>query len=447
MADTWAEMEFGNLDLGDERLNKRAVKMIDTFSKAPKSSIPQACQGWAETQATYRFYANENVTWDKLLTAHIDQVEHRISLSEEPVILCIQDTTELDFNGQETEGLGRLSYDAQRGMYLHPTLCITPDRIPLGVSDAWMWARGKSKEEDQKKPSIQESDRWIEGYERVAEMSERCPKSRLVYVADREGDILRLMERSKALNSPADWLVRAKHNRKLSADENLWDSVDKQEVMSRVRFIKPRKKGEKSRQVKQEIKVLRCTFPVKGKEGIEVTLVQAKEVNPPQGKAPLVWRLLSNRIVENEGQASELIDWYRCRWEIEMFFDILKVGCKVEKLQLSSKERIEKALIMAMVVAWRIMYFMRLGRICPDLPSELIFDSLEWKSSYALLDKKIPKKVPTLNAVLRNLATLGGFLGRKSDGDPGAKSIWIGFQRIQDCVYGIQIADKLKGLV
>jgi len=446
MTETWAEMEFRNLDLGDERLNKRAVKLIATFVKAPKLSIPQACQGWAETQATYRFYANENVTWEKLLMAHTSQVEQRIIASEEPVILCLQDTTELDFNGQETEDLGRLSYDAQRGMYLHPTLCITPDRIPLGISDAWMWARGKSKAEDQNNPTIKESDRWIEGYERVAEMADRCPKSRLVYVADREGDILSLMQKSKDLKVPADWLVRAKHNRKLSADEKLWDSIDKQEVMSRVSFIKPRKKGEKSRQVQQEIKVLRCTFPVKGKDGVEVTLVQAKEINPPKGTSPLIWRLLSNRTVENEAQACELINWYRCRWEIEMFFDILKVGCKVEKLQLSSKERIEKALVMAMVVAWRVMYLMRLGRICPDLPAELIFDSLEWKSSYGLLDKKIPKKVPTLNAVLRNLATLGGFLGRKSDGEPGAKSIWIGFQRIQDCVYGIQMARKLKGV-
>ena len=114
------------------------------------------------------------MTCDKLLTTHTGQVEHRIILSEEPVILCIQDTTELDFNGQETEGLGRLSYDAQRGMYLHPTLCITPDRIPLRISDAWMWARGKRKKEDQQKPTIKESDRWVEGYERIAEMSERC---------------------------------------------------------------------------------------------------------------------------------------------------------------------------------------------------------------------------------------------------------------------------------
>ena len=446
MTDNWAEMEFRNLDLGDERLNKRAVILINALTKAPKLSIPQACQGWAKTQATYRFYANENVTWEKLLVAHTEQVEQRIIASKESIVLCLQDTTELDFNGQEIEGLGRLSYDAQKGMYLHPTFCITPDRIPLGISDAWMWSRGKSKKEDQEKSTIKESDRWIEGYERVAEMAERCPETRLIYIADREGDILSLMQKSKALNTPADWLVRAKHNRKLSADGKLWDSVDKQEVMGGISFIKPRKKGEKSRQIQQEIKVLRCTFPVKGKEGIDVTLVQAKEINPPKGKVPLIWRLLSNRIVENAAQACELIDWYRCRWEIEMFFDILKIGCKVEKLQLSSKERIEKALIMAMIVAWRVMYLMRLGRVCPDLPAELVFDALEWKSSYGLLNKEIPKKVPTLNAVLRNIATLGGFLGRKSDGDPGTKSIWLGFQRIQYCVYGIQMAKKLKGL-
>jgi len=442
----WAEMEFRDLDLGDKRIKKRAVKFLETLAKSPKASIPQACQGWAETQAAYRFYSNESVTWEKLLKAHTDQVEQRIISSEDPVILCLQDTTELDFNGQETEDLGRLSYDAQRGMYLHQTLCITPERIPLGISDAWMWSRGKTKKEDRECPHIKESHRWIEGYERVAEMADRCPQNRLVYVADREGDILSLMARAKALNTPADWLVRAKHNRKLSKDERLWDRLDKQEVMSRISFIKPRKKGEKSRQIQQELKVLRCTFPVRGKEGIAVTLVQAKEVNPPKGKSPIIWRLLSNRTVENEEQACELIDWYRCRWEIEMFFDVLKVGCKVEKLQLSSKERIEKALIMAMIVTWRAMYLMRLGRTCPDLPAELIFDSLEWKSSYVLLEKTVPKKVPTLNTVLRNLATLGGFLGRKSDGDPGAKSIWIGFQRIQDCVFGIQMARKLEGL-
>ncbi|MDO9168035.1 MAG: IS4 family transposase [Methylobacter sp.] len=248
---TWANTEFRNLDLGDKRLKNRAIKLIENLAKSPKSSIPESCQGWAETQATYRFYANENVTWDKVLQGHADNVEERIRLSDSAVILCLQDTTELDFNGKQTEDLGRLSYDAQRGMYLHPTLCVTPDRIPLGVTDAWMWARGKSKENDQQQDTIKESCRWIEGYERVAEMAERCPEQKLVYVADREGDILNLMIRSMELNYPADWLVRAKHNRKVASDEKLWDLVDKQPITSRINFIKPRKKGEKSRKVQQ----------------------------------------------------------------------------------------------------------------------------------------------------------------------------------------------------
>lgn len=444
---SWAETELADLDLGDERINKRAVKLLNSFSKAPKLSIPKACQGWAETQAAYRFYANDSVTWDKLLESHSNQAEERIQQSKEPVVLCLQDTTELNFNGQDIKDLGRLSYDAQRGMYLHPTLCVTPDRIPLGITDAWMWSRGKTKKEDQDNGTVKESLRWIEGYERVAEMAERCSDTRLIYVADREGDILNLMKISAALNYPADWLIRAKHNRKLTTDEKLWDKVDKQEVTSRVAFIKPKRKGEKPRQIKQEIKVLRCVLPIKGKDGLEVTLVQAKEIDPPNGRPALTWRLLTNRLVETEDQALEVIDWYRCRWEIEMFFDVLKVGCQVEKLQLCSKERIEKALVMAMIITWRVMYLMRLGRVCPELPAGLIFDPLEWKSSYVLLEKKLPKKMPLLNAVLRNLAQLGGFLGRKSDGDPGTKSIWIGFQRMQDCVYGVQMAEKIKELI
>ena len=109
-----------------------------------------------------------------------------------------------------------------------------------------------------------------------------------------------------------------------------------------------------------------------------------KEINPPKGCRPIVWRLMTNRRVQNELDTIEMIDWYRCRWEIEMFFDVLKVGCQVEKLQLATRERIEKALALYMIITWRVMYLMRLGRICPDLPADLVFDELEWKSSYLL---------------------------------------------------------------
>ena len=202
--------------------------------------------------------------------------------------------------------------------------------------------------------------------------------------------------------------------------------------------------GEPARKILQEVKVLHYRLSPKGKSPIEMTLVQAQEINSPAGSQPIVWRLLTNRQVGNPEQAFEIINWYRSRWEIEMFFDVLKTGCRVEKLQLGTKERVEKALMLYMIVTWRVMYLMRLGRNCPELPADLVFDPLEWKSSYLLGKKALPDGIPSINDVIRNLAALGGFLARTSDGEPGAKSIWKGFQRIQDCIYGIQIGIDLQ---
>jgi len=266
----WSASEFSTLDLGDARLNNRAVKMLSAMANAPNSSLPEACCGWADTIAAYRFFMNDSVSAEGLLKAHSEATEQRIRQSGSPVILCVQDTTELNFNGQEIEELGRLSYDAQRGMYLHPTLCITPERIALGVTDAWMWSRGKTKKADQESPSVKESIRWVEGYERVGEMAASLPESRLVYVADREGDMTALMQRAEQLGHPADWLVRAKHNRSLGNDEKLWNKVDRQVAMASIRFTKSRRKGEKPRHVRQEIKVLSCCLHPKSQTPVQV---------------------------------------------------------------------------------------------------------------------------------------------------------------------------------
>ena len=115
-------------------------------------------------------------------------------MSAYPVVLCLQDTTELDFNGQDAAGLGPLNYEARRGMYVHPTYAVTPEREPLGVLDAWMWAC-EERDKDSVRHEQKESTRWIEGYERVAEMAAAMPHTRLAYVADREADLLAMMAR------------------------------------------------------------------------------------------------------------------------------------------------------------------------------------------------------------------------------------------------------------
>ncbi|MDK2662176.1 IS4 family transposase [Cupriavidus sp. LEh21] len=189
-----------------------------------------------------------------VMQPHWERTAERVA--QFPVVLCIADTTELNFNGQEREGLGPLSYEAQRGMFLHPTYAVTPGREPLGVIDAWMWAR-EPKDADGNRGGIKESVRWIEGYERVAEQAALLPQTRLVYVTDREGDIAELMARAQELGQPADWLIRSQHNRNLAEGGKLWDSVDASPVLGEITFILPGRAGQKAREVKQELRARR----------------------------------------------------------------------------------------------------------------------------------------------------------------------------------------------
>ncbi len=439
----WAADEFKGIDLGDKRLDKRAVLLAERLARKPTASIPGACNGWAETQAAYRFLAQEKLEWSGILRPHWERTEQRMRAHS--VVLCVQDTTELDFNGQVIEGLGPLSYEAQRGMYLHPTYAVSPVREPLGVLDAWMWARAP-KDASGMRPGSKESERWIEGYARVAELAEQMPDTRLVYVADRESDMMELMVKARALNHAADWLVRSQHNRALPEGGKLWAQVLEGEPLGEIRFTLPRNKGRKARPVRPHIRARRVDLADDNGEPLEVTCVVATEIGAPAGVKPVEWRLLSNRAVEDLETAVELIEWYRVRWEIELLFLVLKEGCRVEALQLSTMERVERALALFLVVAWRVARLMRLGRTLPDLEAELLFEADEWHAAYILAEKPVPKTTPTLNEVLRTVAGLGGFLGRKGDREPGVKTIWLGLQRVMDFAAGIRHAREAQVL-
>ncbi|QRQ83739.1 IS4 family transposase [Cupriavidus oxalaticus] len=429
----WVDEEFETLDLGDPRRDRRAKALLKRFAAMPTASIPSACDGWGETMAAYRFLGNEEIAWRDLMQPHWERTAER--MGQFPVVLCIADTTELDFNGQEMEGAGPLSYEAQRGIYLHPTYAVTPDREPLGVVDAWMWAR-ELRDANGERGGIKESVRWIESYERVAEQAGTLPETRLVYVTDREGDIAALMQRAEELGHPADWLIRSQHNRSLGAEGKLWEAVEASEALGEITFILPGRAGQKAREVKQELRAQRVRLP--GKNGLALTCLVAQECGAPAGVKPVVWRLLTNREAQDLDAVIELIDWYRARWEIELFFHVLKNACKVEALQLSQMDRVERALVLYMVISWRIARLMRLGRTCPDLDASLFFDADEIRGTYLLSKKPRPQTPPTLNQMIRLIASLGGFLGRRGDGEPGVKTIWLGLQQVMVAAQTLQ---------
>ena len=431
--------EFAGAALGDERLNQRLVKLATRFADKPTASIPGACEDWSETQAAYRFFEQSSdqkrqLGWQDILAPHMACTEAR--MRQHPVVLCLQDTTELDFNGQETAGLGPLSHEARRGMYLHPTYVVTPDREPLGVTDAWMWAR-EAKGDDGQRPGILESRRWIEGYQRIAETAPEMPDTRLVYVADREADILELMQCAHHLGTPADWLIRSQHNRALPDGGKLWASVLAATPLGEIEFTMASRQGQAARDVRQQLWARPVSLP-DGRGGqLSVTCLIAREINAPAGCKPVEWRLLTNRVADGFAAAIELIDWYRCRWEIETFFHVLKNGCRVEALQLGNVAKLELALAVYLVVSWRLARLVKLGRTHPDLEASALFTETEWKGAYILAKKAIPKKPPTTRELVRQIAMLGGFLGRKGDGEPGVKTLWFGMQRLRDFVEGM----------
>lgn len=399
---------------------------MERMAADPTASVPQACQGWGETIAAYRFFDNGKVQWHAILEPHWQQTQKRMQAHQ--VVLCLQDTTELDFNGQNALGLGPLTYEAQRGMFVHPTYAVTPQREPLGILDAWMWAREK-KDDSGQRGGPKESLRWIEGYERIAEMAPEMPSTRLVYVADREADLMALMERADAMGNPADWLVRASHNRSLPEGDKLWERATCGEAVGEIAVPMAARQGVKARTVRQRLWLERVQLPAGKGKSIAATCLVAREFNAPAGVKPIEWRLLTNRAASTLDEATELIEWYRARWEIEILFNVLKNGCQVEELQLGSIERLERALALFLVVAWRVTHLMRLGRTCPDLDARLFFDPDETRAVY-LLTKTPRSAQPTLNEVLRLVARLGGFLARKSDGEPGAETIWKGLTKV-----------------
>jgi hypothetical protein len=437
---TWADEEFCGAKLGDARLNKRVIRLAEKLASQPKASIPVACESWSETKAAYRLLDNDQVEWQSLLDAHALPTKGR--MQKEARILCIQDTTELDFTSQPgISGLGRLSYERQHGMYLHPTLAISESGVALGVLDAWMWSRKPKGEAD-----ILESLRWIEGYERVAELAQEMPGTRLVYVADREGDIRALLERATELGHAADYLIRAKHDRVLADKQKLRITVKQSIPLGEVEFVLPQAPGRKSRTVIQTIRATRVVLAKRDGKQVEVTAILAEEENAPPGQKPVEWLLLTNEVVRTLEEASLRIDWYRRRWLIEIYFRILKSGCQIESLQLGTAERLERALVIYLIIAWRILQMMTLGRDCPDLSCEVVFAVEEWRAAWLVAKhERAPAKPPTLGEMIRIVAGFGGFLGRKGDGYPGPKALWEGMLKLMAYVDALQAATEVYG--
>lgn len=443
----WVEDEFASVELYDPRLRRRLFDMVRDFYAQPQSSIPQACGSQAKTKAAYRFFGNERVTMDRVLHAHTESTVERIKAHS--VVLAVQDTTTLNYTTHHaTEDVGPIgpgNSDAV-GLVVHDTMAFTPEGTPLGLLDVQCWARDpqdRAKKHRRKELPIEqkESMKWLNSYRAVSEARKLCPRTMLVSIGDRESDIYELFV--EALKDPQGpkLLVRCERSRnRQSEGEHLWEKMAGLAVSGIQVAHVPRKGCQLAREARLEVRHSQVQLkPPKGKglEAITVWMVYARETDYPKAvKSPLEWMLLTTVETHTFEQACERLGWYARRWGVEVYHRTLKSGCRIEDRLLGTADSLESCLAVDMVVAWRIYHLTMLGREVPNLPCTIFFEEAEWKALYILAKKttELPSEEPTLRQAIRMVASLGGFLGRKGDGEPGTTTLWRGLQRLEPVI-------------
>ncbi|MCG6138123.1 MAG: IS4 family transposase [Nostoc sp. LLA-1] len=438
----WAASELKQADLGDARRNKRLVRIVEDLACQPTSSVPQACGSVAATTAAYDFWSSPYFEPDDIRNAHIKSTVERIK--EHEIVLMIQDTTNIDLtNHPATSGIGYLDHRRSLGLKVHTAFAASTKGVPLGIINQQVWTRdiedlGIAKKRRQRETKEKESQRWLDGLERTQEFVPT--ETTVVTMGDSEADIFDLFRKQRPSNSHL--LIRGTHNRKVNhTAKYLHQAIRATPGCGTLLVEVKRNPGVAARTAELTIKY--ATFEVEvpqhhiGRsqlQPVKLQVILAEENNPPVGVSPISWLLLTTLEINNFSAATRCVKWYTYRWLIERYHYALKSGCKIEELQLETAKRINMALATYSIVAWRLLWLTYEARHNPDISCETVLDIFEWQSLCVNFTKNPipPQKPPTIREAVRMIATLGGFLGRKSDGEPGVKTIWRGLRRLHD---------------
>jgi hypothetical protein len=418
---------------------------------------------WAAVKGYYRLIdqpGDSQITPANILHPHRARTVRR--MQAQPTVLCIQDGTDLNFSSHaQCTGLGIIGTNQtgvqSRGLHLHSTFAVSAQGLPLGVLRARF-------EAPQPKPSAgraredKKTFRWIEGLRDCAALASELPRTQLVCVMDREADIFELFDEQRA-HAHVQLLVRAQHNRLLGQQHTLFDTLRHSpergqltialgRQSARVKAGKQKVRGARAARTAQvtlryERIALSCTSrEYRGHPPIEVSVVHVREEQPPHGATALEWFLLTTLPIDSPEQAEQVLRWYALRWRIEDWHRVLKTGCRVEQLGHDSAERLERAIAIRMVIAWRIMLMTLLGRDTPELPPQLLFSDIELTVLGAFARSRALPAPTTLGDAVRMVARLGGYLARTRDPPPGHQLMWYGYATLQGMCAGYALRDQ-----
>jgi hypothetical protein len=452
---------FDAVELGDKRRRARLIRSAARIAEHPQKSFNQIFD-WDELRAFYLLCHQETATLPAIQATHWRLT--RQAMTEQPLVLILHDTTELNFSGHEAlQGAGPIGTGEGRGFLQHNSLAVLPEpRQVLGLAyQQWHVrqpapkpATGK-EHTSRRKRRARESQLWSRGIEATGTPPPGC---RWVDVGDRGADIYEAMVAAQSVGH--DFLFRLTQNRQVrtapEAEEfaKLRDHARSLPSQGRGVVDIPGRRGRAPRQAEVHMAAAPVWIPAPqgtpqraAQPTVTAWVVRVWEAEPPAGEAPtgmepLEWLLITSVPTETLEHLQERRQWYACRWMIEVFHDIEKNGCSEEDRRFETAERLEACLAILSVVAVRIFQLRTALDSQPDAPAEQVATWEEIEVVRRFATKPVVRErgvIATVRDFVRVVASLGGFLGRKGDGNPGVKTLWRGYQRLQDLLLGYQL--------
>lgn len=455
----WARAEFATLDCGDRRLHRRFVRVASDFIRNPSASVPAACGDWAGAKACYRLFDHPGISCAAVLAAHRAAMMARLEASgDNRPLLLVQDTTSLNYgNHGSKEGLGPTASqgkDKTPGLFVHGLLALDAGGGVHGLAGASVYARkGRGGDEpaglrNRQPVEEKESRRWVGGWREAQRLWEELGgKREVICVADREADLYELLaaclQGRAAAGGGAGLLVRSQHDRRLEDGAGtVWRSPAALPLRAALEVDLPRgKRGLKARTARLAVRAGRVRLAVPAhkrkylglEDSLELWALEVAEVAPPPGVEAVCWRLLTTGEIKDGEDAARVAGWYALRWQIEVMHRILKTGCRVESRQVRAADKLKAFIALDLVVAVHLLSLVRQARVAPQAPADGWLGRDEWEALaiHAARGGPPPDRPPATAEAVRMIARLGGFLGRKGDGDPGPEVLWRGMSKLR----------------
>ena len=447
----WAELEYGCCRHPDSRIRSLLIRMGRRWTERPGAPLPQLFSEKADLRAAYRLLSSERVSMQDILEPHQARMAERCEV--EPVVLAVQDTTMLNYSGLKATG-GLVSIggggNGSKGLAAHFGLAVNPAGRALGVfnldADFRLTEDEKSAGATKDGTDTNESLRWLKTFDRAQELARVCPKTRVITVCDREGDIWELLR--TAANGGGRLLVRSSRSTqrrvRIASGRavDLHKHVAKQPVLARATIDIKGCGGPRQRKPREaRLSVRACVVDIlppgksRNQETIRMLAVSATETRPPKGAAePLHWCLLTTEGTPDAKSAVQALAWYKNRWSIETWFDTLKNGTRIKDRRLDHADDLRKCLAFDAITACQIHDLAFLGRDKPDMPADQAVAPDMIDCLYEHLEiiglknvRPPPDTVQTIKKFVVDLARVAGFFPRNAQPLPGTRKLWQAF--------------------